>query len=120
MVPLQTGAMGRECRLKHSLAEGGLPTGLPSQLPPMEVISDCEAEDDPLVCTSDKNVGLTHPSEIQRVLATPAVASPLSLGEVGLTPKKAHTKNCLLSSAWYVCGGMLYAHCVTYQPWFHT
>jgi hypothetical protein len=53
-------------------------------------------------------VGLTHPSEIQQVLVTPfavAMASPMSLGEVEPPPKKARTRNGLLSSTQYVCGG---------------
>jgi hypothetical protein len=58
------GATTGEHRLKHPRAEAGPPIGLPSQLLPMQVISDRKGEDDPFVRTSEEKVGLTHPSEI--------------------------------------------------------
>jgi hypothetical protein len=63
-VPLQMGAMACEHRAKHPRAKAGLPTGLPSQLLPLQVIFDHEREDDPFVCTSGEKVGLTPSSKI--------------------------------------------------------
>jgi hypothetical protein len=74
----------------------------------MQVIFDREGEDDPFVCISVQKVGLTPPSEIQQVLATPTVTVvtfPSRLGEARPYSKKAHTKNCLSPSALYVHEG---------------
>jgi hypothetical protein len=60
VILLQTGATVGEHRLKRPQVEVGLPSGLPSQLLPIQVISDREGEDDPLVCTGEERVGRTH------------------------------------------------------------
>jgi hypothetical protein len=56
--------MAGEHQLKRPWVEVGPPSSLPSQLLPIQVILDHEGEDDPLVCTGEERVGLTHPSEI--------------------------------------------------------
>jgi hypothetical protein len=105
MVPLQTGAIANKRRPKHPCAEARPPTGLPSQLLPLRVISNREGEDDPFVCTSGEKVGVAPSFEIQQVLvilASAMTASPSSLEEVGPPPKKDLTRNCLSRSARYV------------------
>jgi hypothetical protein len=102
------GGWAGEHRWKHPRAEAGPPTGSPSQLLPMQVISDHKGEDDSFVCTSKEKVGLTLRSEIQKVLASPAAtvaATTSNLGEAEPPPKKAHTINCLPPSTRYVHWG---------------
>jgi hypothetical protein len=78
------GTTTSERRPKRPRAEVGLPTGLPSQVLPLQVISNREGEEDPFMCTSGEKVGLTPSSMIQQVLAistAAAAASPSSLRE---------------------------------------
>jgi hypothetical protein len=77
----------------------------------VQVTSDRDGEEDPSVCTSREEVGLTPHLEVQQVLgilAAVAVASLSSFGEPGSPLKKVCTKGRLPPFA-------RYAFYVTYQ-----
>jgi hypothetical protein len=104
VVPLQTRSSAGERGPKQPQAEGGMPTGSSKQLLPVQVTSDHEGEEDPSVCTSAKEVGLTPRPEVQHVLEIPVTAvvtSSSSFGEPRPPPKKVCTKGSLLSSTRY-------------------
>jgi hypothetical protein len=74
----------------------------------VQVTSDRDGEEDPSVCTSREEVGLTPHLEVLGILATVAVASLSSFGEPGPPLKKVCTKGRLPPFA-------RYAFYVTYQ-----
>jgi hypothetical protein len=105
MGPLLSGPIISECPSKCLRAEGGSPSNLSQQPPPMQVTSDCKGEGDAFLRVGEREMSLTLLRDSQQVLEpsdTVATVSSFSLGEYGPFLKKVRTKGCLPPSAWYV------------------